>query len=122
MNKPNPTLSRRCFLAGLGAAPLVLSPWSALSSETLGARKRPLRIAAILTTFFYGSHAHVILENFLVPYLFNGRVVDPRKAFEIAGFYVDQFPADRDMARAIARQFNIPIYDSITKAICLGKH
>ncbi len=120
MNKPDSTLSRRRFLTGLGAAPLVLSPWSALSSETFGVPKRPLRIAAILTTFFYRSHAHVILENFLVPYLFNGRVVDPRKALRIAAFYVDQFPANRDMARAIARQFNIPIYDSITKAICLG--
>ncbi len=80
----------------------------------------PLKIAAILTAFFYRSHAHVILENFLVPYLFNGRAVDPRNEFQIASFYVDQFPADRDMARATARQFNIPIYDSIAKAICLG--
>ncbi|OHB85450.1 MAG: hypothetical protein A2V98_20745 [Planctomycetes bacterium RBG_16_64_12] len=82
--------------------------------------KRPLKVAAILTAFFYRSHAHVILENFLVPYLFNAKVVDPRKAFQIASFYVDQFPPDGDMARATAEQFHIPIYDSITEAICLG--
>ena len=82
--------------------------------------KRPLKIAAISTAFFYRSHAHVILENFLVPYLFNGKVIDPRKEFQIASFYVDQFPGGRDMARATAGQFGIPIYDSVSKATCLG--
>jgi len=114
MNDRNPRLPRRRFLASLGAAPLVLSQASAAEPE------RPLKVAAVLTAFFYRSHAHVILENFLVPYLFNGQVVDPRKEFQIAGFYVDQFPAGTDMARATARQFQIPIYDSITKAVCLG--
>ena len=120
MNASNSTLSRRRFLAGAGAAPLVFSQLPAGFSETLESPGRPLKIAAILTAFFYRSHAHVILENFLVPYLFNGRVVDPRKEFQIAGFYVDQFPANSDMARATAKQFQIPIYDSITEAVCLG--
>lgn len=120
MNTSHSTLSRRHFLAGLGAAPLVFSPASAGFPATRESSKRPLKIAAILTSFFYRSHAHVILENFLVPYLFNGQVVDPRKDFQIAGFYVDQFPANTDMARDTAEQFQIPIYDSITEAVCLG--
>jgi hypothetical protein len=38
--------------------------------------KRP-RIAAVVTEFTYRSHAHVILENFLEPYYFNGQLTDP---------------------------------------------
>ena len=34
---------------------------------------RKLRVAAVVTEFTYRSHAHVILENFLEPYLFNGK-------------------------------------------------
>ncbi|MCB1233051.1 MAG: hypothetical protein KDN19_22590 [Verrucomicrobiae bacterium] len=75
-----------------------------------------------MTAFFYRSHAHVILENFLVPYLFNGKVVDPTREFEVSSFYVDQFGTDEkpDMARPVAKQFGIPIYDSITEALTLG--
>ena len=58
----------------------------------------------------------MILENFLQPYLFNGKVVDPREEFEIASFYVDQI-AERegvegnasDMSREVAKEFGIPV-------------
>ncbi len=76
-----------------------------------------LRVAAILTEFTYRSHAHVILENFLVPYLFNGQWVDPQ--VEITGLYVDQFP-EGDMARAVAEQFHIPIFSTIGEAVLAG--
>ncbi len=81
-----------------------------------------IRIAALLTSFYHRSHAHVILENFLVPYLFNGEVVDPTQEFEIVSFYVDQFGKEDkpDMARPIAKQFGIPIFDSITDALAQG--
>ncbi len=81
-----------------------------------------IRIAALLTSFYYRSHAHVILENFLVPYLFNVEVVDPTQEFEIVSFYVDQFGKqdNPDMARPIAKQFGVPIFDSITGALAQG--
>ncbi len=81
--------------------------------------KKKIRVAALLTSFHYRSHAHVILENFLVPYLFNGEVVDPTTEFEMASFYVDQF-TERDMARSVAGQFDIAIYESIAGALCDG--
>ena len=43
----------------------------------------PIKVAAILTCFRHRSHANVILENFLEPYLFCGRRVDPRKEFRV---------------------------------------
>ena len=39
--------------------------------------KRP-RVAAVITEFTYRSHAHVILENFLEPYLLQRPVDRPR--------------------------------------------
>jgi hypothetical protein len=78
---------------------------------------RPIRVAAVLTTFAHRSHAHVILENFLTPYLFNGEVTQP--GMQIASMYVDQI-GDDDMARGVSRQFDIPIFPTIDKALCVG--
>ena len=82
-----------------------------------GASKRP-RIAAIVTEFTYRSHAHVLLENFLEPYYFNGELTEP--GMDVAGLYVDQFPEGQDMARDVAARYNIPIYPTIAETLRLG--
>src|SRR5204863_143247 len=69
------------------------------------------------TEFTYRSHAHVLLENFLEPYLFNGKLTS--SGMDVVSFYVDQFP-DRDMAREVAAKYNIKIYRTIAGALCLG--
>lgn len=104
--------TRRSFLATSagGVATLAASPSHAFQT------KKP-KVAAIFTSFYYRSHAHVILENFLEPYLFNGRRFDP--PVEVVSFYADQFP-ERDMARQTAKDYGIPIYGSIREALCLG--
>ena len=79
----------------------------------------PIKIAALLTCFRHRSHANVILENFLEPYLFRGRRVDPRKEFRVVSMYVDQFPKV-DMARGVARDYGIKIQPTIAKALCQG--
>jgi len=78
-----------------------------------------IRVAAILTCFRHRSHANVILENFLEPYLFCGRRVDPRKEFRVVSMYVDQFPKV-DMARGVARDYGIRIHPTIRQALCQG--
>jgi len=65
----------------------------------------------------FRSHAYNILENFLGPYFFNGQLTDP--GVDIVSFYADQFPED-DMARDVARRFEIPLYPSIESALCVG--
>lgn len=79
-------------------------------------RGRP-KVAVVLTWMTFRSHAHVILENFLMPYLFNGKLTDP--GADVVGLYVDQFP-EGDMSRETARRFKIPIFDSIEDALTLG--
>ena len=67
-------------------------------------------MAAIFTVMHHRSHAHVILENFLEPYLFNGKRTEP--GVEVVSFYADQRPAG-DMAQEVSRQYRIPIFKTI---------
>lgn len=106
-------LNRRDWI---GAAAGLLS-LSALGRSAFAAQKK-LRVAAVLTEFTYRSHAHVILENFLEPYLFNGKVIE--SGMEVASMYVDQFPEGRDMSREISKKYNIPIYPTIAESLTCG--
>jgi hypothetical protein len=110
--------TRRQFIATTGSALATL----AISNPARWARaapqnKRP-KIAAVFTEFTYRSHAHVILENFLEPYLFNGQLTDP--GMDVVSFYADQTP-DADMSKKVAADYDIPIYKTIDQALCLGK-
>lgn len=107
-------LNRREWLAAAGAAGLVAcSPNSSALAADVG---RP-KVSVVLTEFTHRSHAHVILENFLQPYYFNGRRTDP--GVDVVSLYVDQFP-DGDMARDVSRRFGIPIFPTIAAALTRG--
>lgn len=112
-------LDRRDTLKALATAPVF---YSLSSFQTWGAdfenrtNKRP-RVAAIYTSFTYRSHAHVILENFLQPFLFCGEVTDP--GVDVVSFYRDQTPAG-DMTDEIAQKYNIPIFKTIREALRVG--
>jgi hypothetical protein len=108
--------TRREMLQSLAAASLLPAWTLAFEAEP---KKRP-KVAAVFTSFEYRSHAHVILENFLNPYLFNGKRIDP--GVDVVSFYADQTPKG-DMAHEVSRQYGIPIYPAIDQALCLGsKH
>jgi len=115
---------RRQFVkVAVASLPGMVSGLSGLRAEESG--KKKIKVAVVMTVFFYRSHAHVILENFLQPYLFNGKVVDPRKEFEIVSFYVDQLAVGEggkstDMSHAVAKEFGIPVFETINEALCLG--
>jgi len=79
--------------------------------------ERRLKVAAVFTEFTYRSHAHVILENFLHPYLFNGEWTDP--GMDLVSLYGDQFP-EQDLSRQVSERFKIPIFPTISDALCLG--
>jgi hypothetical protein len=74
-------------------------------------------VAAVYTEFTHRSHAHVILENFLEPYLFNGKRTDP--GAEVVSFYADQTPKG-DMTEDVAREYKVPVFKTIDAALCLG--
>ncbi len=111
-----PRLSRRSFLGSAGlATAFSLAQMTQSANCDLGG-KRP-RVAAIFTELRFRSHAYNILENFLGPYYFNGRLTDP--GVDVVAMYADQFPQN-DMARDVSRRFGIPLFPSIDKALCLG--
>jgi hypothetical protein len=84
------------------------------AGDTASARPK---VAAVITRVRYREHGHVVLENFLEPYLFNGEKTDP--GVDVVSMYIDQFPPD-DMARDISERYKVPIYPTIAKALCLG--
>jgi hypothetical protein len=79
--------------------------------------RRP-KVAAVYTVFHHRSHAHVILEKFLRPYLFNGKRITP--TVEVVSFYADQIARQGDMTQDVARQFKIPVHKTIADALTLG--
>lgn len=107
--------SRRDFLAATAASAAALAGLPAWAS--FDERKKRPKVAAVFTHMTYRSHAHVILENFLKPYLFNGKLTDP--GVDVVSFYADQFPSG-DMARAASKAFNVPIFKTIGEALRLG--
>lgn len=112
-------ITRRNLIASLPALGMATVPTpSLLKADPIDSPggKRP-RVAVIMTIMTFRSHAHVILENFLNPYMFNGKKTDP--GVDVVSFYVDQFPKG-DMARDVAKRYSIPIYPSIDQAICRG--
>lgn len=108
-------LNRRQWL-GAAAGSLSLAVLSN-GSSVLAAPARP-KVAAVITEFTYRSHAHVLLENFLEPYLFNGKVTE--SGMDVVSMYVDQFPEGRDMARDIGKQYGIEIFPTIAGSLTRG--
>ena len=114
-------LTRRRFIDRVGrlasGVALGASSGAFMTPTAFGAAKARFKVAAVLTEFTYRSHAHVLLENFLEPYLFNGKLTP--SGMEVVSFYVDQF-TERDMAREVAAKYNIKIHPTIAGALCLG--
>ena len=106
-----PPATRREFLTAAGAL--------ALSGVPLPAAEPPKRpkVAAVFTEFTYRSHAHVILENFLEPYVFNGKRTEP--GVEVVSFFADQTPKGH-MTEDVAKEYKIPTFKTIDGALCLG--
>jgi hypothetical protein len=97
-----------------------------------------LKIAAICTTYYPGSHADVIVSRWLDPHPTDAQWGwQPRT--RIASLYVAQFPPDpalfdvpksqwrtlsfqsqMDLARPTAREYGVPIFETIRDALTLG--
>jgi len=104
---------RRFLQTAVAGAGLAALPWR----WTRAADAAPIKVAAVMTTFTYRSHAHVILENFVQPYLFNGQVTQP--GMQVVSMFADQVSPD-DMLAGVSKQFKIPVYKTIGEALTLG--
>src|ERR1043166_9838626 len=109
----NPQITRRQFIHRTAK---VSGGVMLLPASLLAASKRRLKVGAVITAFTYRSHAHVILENFVAPYLFNGNWISP--GMDVVSLYVDQFP-EGELGREFAAKYNVPICKTISDALCL---
>lgn len=113
-------VTRRQALQTLLTTPLLATPMFSGPARSGEPRRRP-RIAAVYTVCHHRSHAHVILENFLTPYLFNGKIVEP--TVEVVSLHSDQRARGRDqpdLTDEITRRFKVPHYKTINDALTLG--
>ena len=76
------------------------------------------RIAAIITQYFRGSHADVLVGKFLDGFPTDDGLLPPR--VDIVSMYIDQF-TETDIGREVAREHDVPIYHSIPGALTLGE-
>ncbi|HEU0068568.1 MAG TPA: hypothetical protein VFQ26_04810, partial [Nitrospiraceae bacterium] len=98
---------------GCGAGALA----TATRETVCGAQGRATKsVAAIITEYRPGSHADVLIGKILEGWEQNGGV---GPALRVAAMYVDQFPAE-DIARPLAKKYNVPIFDTIEQAITVG--
>ena len=75
------------------------------------------KIAAIITVYFPGSHADVIVTKYLKGFPTDDGLIPPR--VDIVSMYVDQFCED-ELSRRFAAEHGVPIYKSIVEALTLG--
>ena len=114
MKSDNPrSLNRRQAVAALSMGALAIA---ASSPSALARRHRTLRVAGVGTVYRTNSHCDVILGKILSGWRQDGGA-GPH--MELSGLYLDQFP-DEDMARALAKQYDFPIFDTIRGALTLG--
>ena len=76
------------------------------------------KIAAIVTSYFPRSHADVIVTKFLKGFPTDDGLLPPE--VDIASMYLDQVHFRDDIGCAIAEEFGVPMYGSITRALTLG--
>lgn len=75
------------------------------------------RIALICTTYFKPAHADVIGTRLMLGYPWEGEEIESR--VEVAGMYLEQVH-DEDIGLGIARQANVPLYQSVPECMALG--
>lgn len=76
----------------------------------------PRSVAAVITIYRHNSHADVLLGKILEGWKHDG---GPGPALKLASLYVDQFPND-DLARKLSKKFNVPIFETIEKAVTVA--
>lgn len=117
---PHPArIDRRLFMTRTGTALLGAGLIPNLAAESPAPSRPPLQpksVAAVLTAYQQGLHADVLVGKILEGWRQDG---GPGPALKLASMYVDQFP-EGDMARPMARRYQVPIFGTIEEALTLG--
>ena len=75
------------------------------------------KIAAVITEYRVPAHADVIVGKFIKGFPTDDGLIEPQ--VDIVSMYLDQIP-DNDIGLQVSEEYDIPIYQSISAALCLG--
>ncbi len=75
------------------------------------------KIAAVITEYRVPAHADVIVGKFIKGFPTDDGLIEPQ--VDIVSMYLDQIP-DNDIGLQVSKEYDIPIYQSISTALCLG--
>ena len=89
----------------------------AASAGLASAQAPPKKIAAVITEYWLGSHADVVVGKYLEGYNQDDRPPYPRS--KIVSMFTEHVPA-RDMSRERAKKYNVPIFRTVRDALTLG--
>ena len=89
----------------------------AASAGVASAQAPPKKIAAIITEYWLGSHADVVVGKYLEGYNQDDRPPYPRS--KIVSMFTEHVPA-RDMSRERAKKYHVPIFRTVRDALTLG--
>ena len=110
-----PTAIRRRDVL-VGAAASVACSGMAAFAVDAAERRQPKSVAAIITAYEKGLHADVLIGKILEGWKQDG---GPGPALTLSSMYVEQFTR-RDLARAMAEEYRIPLFDTIEGAVTVG--
>lgn len=108
-------LTRREWLAGTTAATL-LSSLPDIATAAAAKPIKPKSVAAVITKYAKGLHADVLLGKILEGWKQDGGA---GPALTLSSMYVDQL-SDNDLAQQMSKKHNVPIFDTIEKAVTVG--
>ena len=75
------------------------------------------KVAAVITEYRVPAHADVIVGKFIKGFPTDDGLIEPQ--VDIVSMYLDQIP-DNDIGLQVSKEYDIPIYQSISAALCLG--
>ena len=75
------------------------------------------KIAAVITEYRIPAHADVIVGKFIKGFPTDDGLIEPQ--VDIVSMYLDQIP-ENDIGLQVSKEYDIPIYQSISAALCLG--
>ena len=98
-------MTRRTFVASSTVAAAAASQGS------------PKKIAAIITEYWTGSHADVVVGKYLEGYNQDDQPPYPRS--KVVSMFLEHFPKN-DMSRERGKKYNVPIFRTVQEALTLG--
>jgi len=107
-------ITRRDWLAS--AAVIACGASAQRVSANLTEPGKTKSVAAVVSIYEPGTHADVLVGKILEGWKQDG---EDGPALKLSSLYVDQF-TDLDISRKMAEKYNLPLFDSIERAVTVG--